>query len=102
MPNPFAKTRPVTQPYAILKGRDGWEWRVLKTYRTPDNEGKNEYSRWMVAARSPHTYGEFEMGDTYTCEVLRYGRLVAAEPEWQAAYAIAHELPSPAEYLATA
>jgi hypothetical protein len=56
----------------------------------------------MVAARSPHTYGEFEMGDTYTREVLRYGRLVAAEPEWQAAYAIAHELPTPAEYLATA
>ena len=36
----------------------------------------------MVAAKSPHTYGDFEMGDTYAKEILLYGRLTSATPEW--------------------
>jgi hypothetical protein len=32
------------------------------------------------------TFGSFELGDTYAVEVRRYGRLVAATPEWLEAY----------------
>jgi hypothetical protein len=82
MPNPFAKSRKTDMPYAIYQGPNDWEWRVLKTYKNPENEAKDQYARWMVAAKSPMTYGEFEMGDTYAKEILLYGRLVAGTPEW--------------------
>lgn len=84
MANPFAKSRKTDAPYAIYQGPGGWEWRVLKTYKQPANEAKDAYARWFVAAKSPHTYGEFEMGDTYATEVLRYGRLTAATAQWLA------------------
>ena len=82
MPNPFAKTRPTATPYAIYQGPNGWEWRVLKTYKQAANEAKNQYSRWFVAAKSPHTWGEFEMGDTYARDVLTCGRLIACTADW--------------------
>ena len=82
MSNPFAKSRKTDMPYAIYQAPEGWEWRILKTYKIPANEAKDKYARWMVAAKSPHTYGEFEMGDTYAVDILTYGRLVAATPEW--------------------
>jgi hypothetical protein len=86
MANPFAKSRKTDAPYAIYQGPGGWEWRVLKTYKQPENEAKDQYARWMVAAKSPHTYGEFEMGDTYANEVLTYGRLVACTGDWLVAH----------------
>jgi hypothetical protein len=86
MANPFAKSRKTDAPYAIYQGPGGWEWRVLKTYKQPENEPKDQYARWMVAAKSPHTYGEFEMGDTYANEVLTYGRLVACTGDWLVAH----------------
>jgi hypothetical protein len=78
----------------------GWEWRILKTYKQPANEAKDPYARWFVAAKSEHTYGSFELGDTYRQEVVSYGRLVAAEPEWLEANAPGRSLPTPAEYIA--
>jgi len=96
MPNRFSKSRSLDKPYAVYRAGD-WEWRILKTYKTPANERKNDYSRWFVAAKSPHTWGDFEMGDTYAKEVVTYGRLVAAEPEWLEAYGITTPLPTPAE-----
>jgi hypothetical protein len=86
MANPFAKSRKTDAPYAIYQGPGGWEWRVLKTYKQPENEAKDQYARWMVAAKSPHTYGDFEMGDTYANEVLTYGRLVACTGDWLVAH----------------
>jgi hypothetical protein len=86
MANPFAKSRKTDAPYAIYQGPGGWEWRVLKTYKQPENEPKDQYARWMVAAKSPHTYGEFEMGDTYASEILTYGRLVACTGDWLVAH----------------
>jgi hypothetical protein len=47
------------------------------------------------------TYCEFEGGDTYANEVRRYGRLVAADPEWQAAYDTP-KVPTVQDYLAQA
>lgn len=86
MANPFAKSRKTDMPYAIYQGPNGWEWRVLKTYKQAANERKDQYARWMVAAKSPHTYGSFELGDTYAADVLTYGRLVACTPEWLEAH----------------
>jgi hypothetical protein len=51
------------------------------------------------------TYGDFEGGDTYRAEVIRYGRLVAAEPAWLESMqengfiAHGHKVPTPEEYL---
>jgi hypothetical protein len=73
-------------------------WHVCKTYKQPKSETGDMYARWFVWAKSPMTYGEFEGGDTYASEVRRYGRLVAAEPEWQDAYDT-RKVPTPAEYL---
>ena len=42
MANPFAKSRKIDQPYAIYQGPSGWEWRVLKTYKQPANEAKDQ------------------------------------------------------------
>jgi hypothetical protein len=77
--NPFGKSRPATQPYAIYRAGD-LVWHVCKTYKQPKSETGDLYARWFVWAKSPMTYGEFEGGDTYASEVRNYGRLVAAEP----------------------
>lgn len=104
--NPFGKGRKQDAPYAIYTSHMGWEWRILKTYKQPANEAKDTYARWFVAAKSPHTYGSFELGDTYRRDVLQLSRLVAAEPEWMASMQehgfISHgqTVPTPAEWIA--
>jgi hypothetical protein len=88
MPNPFAKTRPQEKPYAIYRNNQGWEWRVLKTYKMPKSEAKDPYARWFVAATSPLMHdGQYEMGDTYAAEIKKYGQLVLADDGWMEAYA---------------
>jgi hypothetical protein len=107
MANPFAKTRKTDAPYAIYQAPGGWEWRVLKSYKAPANELKDQYARWMVAAKSENTWGEFEMGDTYAKEVITYGRLVAATPEWLEARKASGfqswgmKVPTPEEFIAS-
>jgi hypothetical protein len=103
MPNPFAKSRKTESPYAIYSYGGIMTWHVLKTYKMPKSEDKDPYARWMVAAKSDATYGSFDMGDTYRSEVERYGKLVAATPEWLEAYGNGvwlEYLPTPEEYLA--
>jgi len=100
MPNPFGKTRPVDKPYAIYESSRGWTWHVCKTYKTPASEAKDQYARWFVWATSPYTGGSFEGGDTYRRDVVNLGRLVAADPEWIAAYG-GRDVPSVADHLAT-
>ena len=56
-----------------------------------------------MAAKSDATFGSFELGDTYKNEVTRYGRLVAATPEWIEEYRPGpgyKDLPTPSEFLA--
>lgn len=105
--NPFGKSRWIDAPYAIftmtahhgvVRSHVQWEWRVLKTYKLAANE--EQFSRWFVAAKSPHTHGEFELGDTYAGDVKNFGRLVAAEPEWLEAYGVSAKVPTPAEWIA--
>ncbi len=80
--NPFADLCETDTPHAIYQAPGGWEWRVLKTYTAPENEAKDRYARWMVAAKSDQTFGSFEMGDTYAKDILTYGRLVSATQDW--------------------
>jgi len=75
---PFGKSRPVEKPYAIYKHGD-WEFRVLKTYKHPEKE--DMYSRWLVAAKSPNTFGSWEYGDTY-CQDIKNLPLVLADEGW--------------------
>ena len=100
MPNPFAKSRPANSPYAIYRAGD-MTWHICKTYKQPSSEAKDPYARWFVWAKSPMTYGDFEGGDTYRSEVIRFGTLVAATPQWQEAYGT-RLVPTPEEYLANA
>lgn len=71
MPNPCSKTRDVEEPYEIWEG-NGFEYRVLKKYQTPENEAKNPYARWFLATRSPYTFGSWEYGDGYVADVKRH------------------------------
>lgn len=85
MPNPFAKSRKVEQPYAEYAAGD-FTWRILKTYKMPENEAKDPYARWFVAAMSSATYGKWEYGDTYRRDILQYGALISADDKWQETY----------------
>ena len=74
MKNECGKTRDVDDPYEIWENSsDGFTWHVLKKYQRPDKEAENPYARWFVAAKSPYTYGSWEMGDTYVSEIKEYG-----------------------------
>jgi len=84
----FGKTRDQAKPYAIYKNAQGWEWRVLKTYKHSSAELKDPYARWFVAATSPMMHeGQFEMGDTYAAEIKQFGQLVLADDGWLEEYA---------------
>jgi len=83
----FGKTRDQAKPYAIYKNAQGWEWRVLKTYKHSAAEAKDPHARWFVAATSPMMHeGSYEMGDTYAAEIKQHGQLVDADPEWRDEY----------------
>ena len=73
--------RKVNEPYEIWRATGtelgDIEWRVLKKYQTPEQEAKNPYARWMVAAKSDATFGSYDMGDTYIRDIIGAGgRLV--------------------------
>jgi len=88
MSNPFRKTRKENEPYAIYSNSQGWVWKVLKTYKKPENEKKDPYARWFVAATSPLMQSNnFEYGDTYAKDILAYGSLVEATDNWKKEYA---------------
>ena len=102
MSNPFAKSRPQGNPYAIYRKGD-FVWYVCKTY---SKDPLKPYGRFFVWASSPMTFGSFEGGDAYAAEVLDSAYLVACEPEWLAEYGRYSVipfgqtiLPTPKEYL---
>ena len=87
--NKFGKRRDQDKPYAVYANNQGWVWKVLKTYKHVSSEAKDPYAIWYVAATSPMMYnGEYEPGDTYVRDIIQYGRLVDAEPEWRDEYKV--------------
>jgi hypothetical protein len=99
MSNPFAKTRPQHQPYAIYRSGH-FIFHVCKTYKKPINEVESSFSRWFVWAASPLTCGGMEAGDTYCADIKRDAKLVAAEPKWLEYYGKGKTVPTPQEYIA--
>ena len=89
--NLLGKSRTKDKPYAIWQGFGAFgdtEVRLLKTYQKPDREQKNPYARWFVAVRSDHTYGSFDMGDSYISEVTQGLTLKQADPLFTEQYGI--------------
>tara|TARA_R110000796_G_scaffold83585_1_gene182743 strand:+ start:157 stop:444 length:288 start_codon:yes stop_codon:yes gene_type:complete len=83
----FGKTRPQETPYATYASRDGWVWKVLKTYKHSEAEKTDPHARWFVAATSPLMHnGSYELGDTYRSDVVAYGKLIDADLDWYAEY----------------
>tara|TARA_Y100000034_G_scaffold2039_1_gene2562 strand:+ start:594 stop:842 length:249 start_codon:yes stop_codon:yes gene_type:complete len=70
--NECGKTRPIENPYEIWENpHSGFIYRVLKKYQRPDKEASNPYARWLVATKSPFTYGNWEMGDGYVADITK-------------------------------
>ena len=88
MPNNFAKTRDIENPYATYRVDNPdngmyFEWRVLKAWQTRASEKKKPYGRWFCAVKSPMTYGSWEMGDVYANDILEVNpELIQAEAQW--------------------
>ena len=73
--NPYAKSRDVNHPYKVFRAHD-WEWRKLKGYQIPEKEKTNPYARWLMAVKSPYTFGSYDMGDTYISDVPGYAETI--------------------------
>jgi len=89
--NLLGRSRTKENPYAIWQGFGAFgdtEVRLLKTYQKPSNESKNPYARWFVAVRSDHTYGSFDMGDSYISEVTQGMTLKQADPLFTEQYGV--------------
>lgn len=70
--NPCNKERKVDNPYEIYENAfmPGWQWRVLKKWQIDNNKPQ---ARWFCAVKSPMTYGNWELGDTYVTDILQRG-----------------------------
>jgi len=82
MKNACGKTRPIENPYEVWIGIgrfDGWTWKVLKKYQSPENEASNPYARWFCAVSSPFTFGGYDYGDTYIKDITPYARMVKGD-----------------------
>jgi len=82
------KMRKQDNPYETwtLKDYRGvvvWIWKVLKKYQTPENESKNPYARWLVAAQSDGTCGGWDLGDTYVHEIKNSGAVREINPKFR-------------------
>ena len=77
------KTATIEAPHATYKSEDGtWTWKILKVNQ-PSKSPDAQYSTWFVAAKSPFTYGSYEMGDTYSKDVLKYGYWQSGTDEFE-------------------
>jgi len=76
--NLCGKRRDVENPYEIWTSGD-FEYRVLKKYKAPRAEAKDQYARWFVATKSPYTHGSWELGDTYALDIKNNATLTYSE-----------------------
>jgi hypothetical protein len=90
--NSFGKTKEIGSSYATYRidnPNNGmyFEWKILKTYQTKDNEKKNPYARWYTACKSPMTYDSWEYGDAYIKDIMEVKpKLIDATDEWRFNY----------------
>lgn len=65
--NLCAKTRPANNPYEVWTAGT-WSWSVLKKYKAPAAEAKDQFARWFCFVKSPMC-PEGELGDTYVRDI---------------------------------
>lgn len=70
MPNIWAKTRPVTNPYLEWTTPEGWMYRVLKAYQTRAKERANPFARLFCQVVTPYTGANGDLGDVYIRDLL--------------------------------
>lgn len=70
--------RDKNNPYEVYRNNEGWEWRVLKKYQSPEKEAENAFARWFCAVKSPATFGGYDMGDTYIRDIIEMGGVLVA------------------------
>ncbi len=78
------------KPLQIFENvRAGWTWKIWKFYKAPGKPLQQQidatladvYGRAFVGAQSPHTYGSFELGDSYYREIVQNATLTFQEKE---------------------
>ena len=91
--NPCSKTRKLDNPYEVWECKMVFgcecnqtncidtevlniEYRVLKKYKSPENEAKDPLARWHTAAKSEATFGNWEYGDMYAKDIISTGRRI--------------------------
>lgn len=87
--NLLGKSRTKETPYATFKGFGPFgdtTVHLLKTYQKPHKELQNNYARWFVAVSSDHTFGSFDIGDSYISEVVYGLHLTYASDEFKENY----------------
>lgn len=76
--NLCGKTRSKEKPYEIWEA-NGWTWKVLKKYQTPEKETGNAYARWFCLVTSPFVPNG-ELGDVYVSEIKSNALQTYADP----------------------
>lgn len=66
--NLCGKIRPADKPYEVWES-GGWQWHVLKKYKSPEAEAKDPYARWFCLVKSS-IMPEGEMGDCYVKDIV--------------------------------
>jgi len=80
MKNLLGKARSINDPYAVFR-RGDWTWKLLKAYKSPQSEEKDPHARWFVGAKSPATFGSYELGDDYKKSILDQNPLLISSSE---------------------
>ena len=80
MKNLLGKARSINDPYAVFR-RGDWTWKLLKAYKSPQSEAKDPYARWFVGAKSPATFGSYELGDDYKKSILDQKPILVSSSE---------------------
>ena len=75
MKNECGKMRTKDDPYEVW-AVDGWTWRVLKKYKSPDGEAKDQYARWFCFVTSPMC-PTGDMGDVYVADIKTLAKKVS-------------------------
>jgi hypothetical protein len=76
------KKATMEEPHATYAAGD-WTWKVLKV-NAPKKSPRSPYVSWFCAVQSPYTQGGWDMGDTYSIEVLRFANLESSTDEFDA------------------
>jgi hypothetical protein len=66
--NLCGKMRKSDNPYEIWEG-NGFTYKILKKYQSPEKEAANPYARWFCATTSPYLSGGEELGDGYVKDI---------------------------------